>query len=171
MNDTANTILGAIVGGLLILFGIYLFTKPLTTLLSVAILLALGMLARGIFAILGFFRKRSALGHNDTLLLVGGILFTLLGILLLANPGFSAGVILAMVAFWFIFDGVFGLMRSFAIPTAGKWIGILISALLLIFGISLVWNPIKAVIALNILVGLSLILSGLQVIVAAFEDA
>jgi uncharacterized membrane protein HdeD (DUF308 family) len=164
MRKNGNKIISIILGVLLIILGFYLLNKPLTTLLSAAIILAVGILARGISAGIGFFKKRSETGKNDALLIITAILYIIFGLILLINPGLSASVVLYLVAFWFIFDGITGLYTSSAIGFAIKWIGIVLSVILLIFGISLLFNPLRALWALNILVGVSLIVNGFQTI-------
>lgn len=161
-----NKVVSVILGVLLIIFGIYLFNRPITTLLSVTMLLAAGVLFRAITGIILFFTRRSDTGHNDWWLLISSILFGIFGLILAFNPALTATVVLYMVGFWFIIEGISGIYLSSHIrrSTGWKWAGIIIGVILLIFGISLVFNPLRSLIALNVLVGLALLFNGIQIL-------
>ncbi|MFM1581710.1 DUF308 domain-containing protein [Helcococcus bovis] len=169
MKKSENKFLSIGIGIALVILGIYLLSTPILTLLSIATLLAFTILIRGIFTGVVFFKNKSS-NNTNWILLLNSIIFVILGLILLFNPKISSTLVLYLVSAWFIVDGITGLSVGLKLNNKFKWFSIIISILLIIYGLSLAIDPIRALFALNILVGLSVITDGVQSILNAFLE-
>ncbi|MEH1804361.1 HdeD family acid-resistance protein [Nostoc sp.] len=98
------------------------------------------------------------------------ILMILLGIIAIAFP-FFASVASTLIFGWvFIFAGITQIVYAFQSRGAGKVVGKLILGLLyLLAGILIVVNPLKGVLALTLVLGITIFLQGIIQVSIAFQ--
>ena len=104
------------------------------------------------------------------LYLAEGIVLVLLGLLAIAVP-LLAGLAAAIFIGWLLFiSGIVGLVSSFGARHApGFWWGLLSSALALIAGLVLVWNPVQGVLTLTLVLIAYFLIDGIATIMWAVE--
>jgi uncharacterized membrane protein HdeD (DUF308 family) len=99
-----------------------------------------------------------------------GVISIIGGILALANP-FVATLAATTIAAWvFIFVGIVEIVGAFSVEGALAKIGnILLGALAVFLGISILQHPLAGVISLTLLVGILFIASGVFKVIMAFS--
>jgi len=152
-----------IIGILLILLGFYTISTPVAAFLTLAILFSWSFIISGILEII------FAVQNKDE---VDGILYTLFGILLIANPLLSASTLAFIVGFYALFKSFQLLSFSFDLKNYGSksWGWNLLFAILgIIFSFILLWNPLFAGFSLVIWTGMAISTVGFAACVFAFQ--
>ena len=175
LNSIKNTIkhwyIPLLVGILFVIVGIVVFTSPMNSLVTLALLFSLsfifGGLSEAIFSIL----NRNQL-PNWGWSLVFGIFTLVVGILLFINPAISILSLSFYVGFVILFRSISAISFSLDLKKFGSknWGGLLIFGILgAIFSFILIYNPIFAGIGVVILIALSFLFAGLFSIFLAFQ--
>ena len=161
-----------VVGGILLIVGsIFSFTHPLATFATLAVMLGVVTIARGIMLILDYNKLKKLSPSRANFSLVLAVFLIILGIIFFANPSFSVIVLTFAVAFWFILDAIHGIANAGMYKEIGNWpytLGIVLSILLLISGIILLFNPVITLLSIPFLIGCALMVIGLIHIVYGF---
>ena len=161
----------AIIGVLLIVFGIYIFTTPLETYGTLTMLFSLSFLFSGIAETFFSVQNRKII-EGWGWYLTGGIFNSVIGLMLLSRPEISAFTLPLVVGFTLMFRSIQGLGFSFELKNYGslKWGNLAIASILgLVFSIILLFNPIFTGISLVVMTALSFIFSGITGIVLGFQ--
>lgn len=161
----------AIIGVLLIVFGIYIFTTPLETYGTLTMLFSLSFLFSGIAETLFSVQNRKII-EGWGWYLTGGIFNSIIGLMLLSRPEISAFTLPLVVGFTLMFRSIQGLGFSFELKNYGslKWGNLAIASILgLVFSIILLFNPIFTGISLVVMTALAFIFSGITGIVLGFQ--
>lgn len=161
----------AIIGVLLIVFGIYIFTTPLETYSTLTMLFSLSFLFSGIAETLFSVQNRKII-EGWGWYLTGGIFNSVIGLMLLSRPEISAFTLPLVVGFTLMFRSIQGLGFSFELKNYGslKWGNLAIASILgLVFSIILLFNPIFTGISLVVMTALAFIFSGITGIVLGFQ--
>ena len=161
----------AIIGVLLIVFGIYIFTTPLETYATLTMLFSLSFLFSGIAETFFSVQNRKII-EGWGWYLTGGIFNTVIGLMLLSRPEISAFTLPLVVGFTLMFRSIQGLGFSFELKNYGslKWGNLAIVSILgLVFSIILLFNPIFTGISLVVMTALAFIFSGITGIVLGFQ--
>lgn len=161
----------AIIGALLIVFGIYIFTTPLETYGTLTMLFSLSFLFSGIAETFFSVQNRKII-EGWGWYLTGGIFNSVIGLMLLSRPEISAFTLPLVVGFTLMFRSIQGLGFSFELKNYGslKWGNLAIASILgLVFSIILLFNPIFTGISLVVMTALAFIFSGITGIVLGFQ--
>jgi len=150
-------------GVITIILGIIAMSIPLIVGSWVALLIGVVVLIAGISRLWWGFKST---GGQRVFLLVVGVLTTLCGVVMLANPVFTAGVLTILLAIYFIADGVFEILGSLSMRPDQGWGWLLFAGLIsLLLGIA-IWQqfPLSGLVAIGVLLGIKLIFAGLLMI-------
>jgi uncharacterized membrane protein HdeD (DUF308 family) len=160
-----------IIGLLLIAMGIYIFTVPLATYLTLTAFFTASFIASGILEIYFSVANRNEIDGWGWYL-TGGILTLFVGILLAVEPGISATTLPFFVGFSLLFKSFQGLGLAFDLKNYGilRWGNLALTSVLgIIFSLLLVMNPIFTGISLVTLTAFAFIFAGISGIVLAFD--
>ncbi len=160
-----------IIGILLILLGFYTIYTPVAAFLTLAILFSWSFIISGILEIIFAVQNKDEVDGWGWYL-TGGILYTLFGILLIANPLLSASTLAFIVGFYALFKSFQLLSFSFDLKNYGSksWGWNLLFAILgIIFSFILLWNPLFAGFSLVIWTGMAISTVGFAACVFAFQ--
>jgi len=161
----------AIIGVLFIVLGVYIFTVPEMTYLSLVVLFSYSFLFSGVLEIWFSIENRREL-EGWGWYLASGIFSLLIGILLVIHPVMAAATLPLFVGFSLLFRSFQGLGFAFELRNYGvlKWGNLaLVSVLGIIFSFLLIANPIVTGVSLVVLTALSFIFVGVNAIVLAFQ--
>lgn len=161
-----------LVGIILIAISIFVLRNPDITILTLTILFGIIAIVRGIMLIVAYYRFKELTSFKLVIGLIIGILLVAIGIVFLAWPDLAGRVFAYLVAIWFIFDSINHLINSNLVRPIGKSIYVLCiicSLLLLAGGIILLLNPEILGLSVTCLIGVSLIISGIDYIIFAFS--
>lgn len=151
-----------LVGIVLLLLGIYVFITPLASYLALSLIFSISFLVSGILQITFSLVNRKEL-HSWGWYLAGGILYALLGLILVSHPELSIATLPFVVGFFLLFKSVNALAWAYDLKHMGvrRWGNIAIAAVLgIIFSFILLWNPIFAGASLVIWTGLAFMFAG-----------
>jgi uncharacterized membrane protein HdeD (DUF308 family) len=160
--------LSFLAGIIFIIASIFILKNPKALIISFGII----AIVRGIMLIGAYSSVKELTTLRLKISLTVGILFVIIGIVLLAWPDFAARAYAYLVAVWFIADAINNLINSSFVRPAGKsllvaWI--ICSILLLAGGIVLLLHPLIVGRSITWLVALSLMFSGIDYIIFAFS--
>jgi uncharacterized membrane protein HdeD (DUF308 family) len=159
------TVLSIICGVILIVGGISMMCTPFATFLSAGYFISIMLLAYGIVGLIKTFQKRSYVLET-----VMSILALIFGIIALVHPEIDLvwdGILLYMVAFWFLFRGIFDIVLGFRTKSVNSgWIwGVIVGILSIILGCYSFAHPAVAALTTGILIGLYFVDSGIGMII------
>lgn len=163
-----------ITGVCMILLGIFSLTSPGSMFASLTILYGVIAIITGVCDIVFYIKAERYTGFGPVVALVCGILSVMAGVMLLTHP--EAGVWAASILFplWFITHCVSRLSHLDLIRiTAGTfyfYFSLVVNVLGLILGASMMFEPVFTIFAAGVLIGIYLILSGIESIVLAFSE-
>ncbi len=152
-----------IVGLVYIALGIWTFSTPVITYLSLSLLFASALLFFGVLEIYFSIANQEKL-NGWGWYLVGGIFDIILGVMIFRYPGLTAFIFAFFVGFWLMFAGIRAIGTALEVRTytasAWGWF-LLIGILLLIFSFFIIWNPIFGSMGLVMMTSLALLSAGI----------
>lgn len=160
-----------LVGIIFIALGIYVFTVPVATYLTLAIFFSVSFLVSGLFET--FFAATNHKSLNGWgWYLVSGILHLVIGVYLTTHPEISIAVLPYVVGFTVLFRSFLSLGLAFEMKSSGvlNWGNVAIASVLgILLSFLLIANPIFSGLSLVILTALSFVFSGIASVVIAFN--
>lgn len=151
----------------LILGGLLLF-KPGLTLAVIVVFLGVYWLVSGVFSLFGAFTSRGD-GQRGWML-SSGLLGIIAGLIVIGNPlvatVLAPTILILIVGFIGVIIGAIGLVQAFK---GGGWGAGLWGAISIIFGLLLIFNPLEAVVALPLLLGVLGVIAGLALFFMSFR--
>jgi uncharacterized membrane protein HdeD (DUF308 family) len=151
-------------GALSIIFGVMIMAWPGITLKAFLIILAMYLVAVGVVMLVGAIVNREGRWIGTALV---GVISAVAGLYVFANPQISALVALSVIAVWAIAVGMLQIVAGF--EGKNNWLMIFAGAVYTLFGFYIFANPAGGALTLVWLIGLSTIISGVFLVVAAFE--
>ncbi len=163
MNNSLNLRSGIelLKGEIALILAIIIFSNPAKALVTLATWLGvLAMIVGAVMIFMALWKKRGFW----QMLLAQGIFNAILGLLVVAYPKVSAGLVIFVVGIWIT---VFGVIQLFAYMQTkevlpGKSL-ILLSALLsLLMGVLLMFNPFEGAVMVTVILGIYAVVIGLS---------
>jgi uncharacterized membrane protein HdeD (DUF308 family) len=155
-----------ILGVLWILFGMFVLSYNVGSLLALAVFAGVTFIGTGITQILGAGRAESW----RWLYLVGGVLSILAGIIAFVWPGRTLLVISEILAWFLVFKGIVDVVGALAgIGHAWWWVTLIVGILELLLGIWAAGYPGRSLFVFVNLVGIYAMFYGFGEIFAAFD--
>lgn len=170
-NTIKHWYIPAIIGTLFILLGIYLFTTPLTTYLTLTMLFSLSFLFSGILELVFAIQNKNEI-EGWGWYLTGGIFDILLGIVLVVIPAIAATTLPIFIGIALLFRSIQGLGFSFELRHYGLkqyWHLSLLSIFGIVLSFLIISNPIVTGMSLAIIIALTFILAGIAGIILAVQ--
>ena len=160
-----------VTGIIFILLGIYIFTVPLETYLTLSYLFSISFIVSGVLEILFSIQNRSLLSGWGWYLTSGLLTFGI-GIYLIANPEISIATLPFVAGFTLLFRSAYGLGFSFDLKEYGviEWGNIaILSVIGIIVSFLLLFNPLFTGVSLIVITGLAFITTGTVAILLSFR--
>ena len=153
-------------GVLWILFGMFVLSYNVGSLLALAVFAGVTFLMTGVTQVLGASRVESW----QWLYLLGGVLSILAGIVAFAWPGRTLLVLAGILAWFLVFKGIVDVVGALAsIGRAWWWIGLIVGILELLLGIWAAGYPGRSLFVFVNVVGIYAMFYGFGEIFAAFD--
>jgi uncharacterized membrane protein HdeD (DUF308 family) len=148
-----------LIGLVTLLLGLIVAFHPSASLNVIAVLLGVLMIVTGLFHLVRMFS--SAESHR-VWLGVSGLLFVVLGVILIRHPDFTVTVIGLTVGIGWIIQGLSALALGFSGDAeGGRGLWIILGIISLIGGIVITAVPVKSITAIAVLIGIWFIVLGL----------
>lgn len=157
-----NATWALVLGVLLIIGGIAAMTSPLLAGSAVALMVGWLLLISGVFQVLFAFWAKAGV-----MALVLGVLTTLAGGYLVANPGVAIASLVMFLALYLLLSGVSEAVLAFAARPEAGWGWLLFNAVvsILLGAVMFFQFPLTGAIALGLLLGFKLLATGLVTVV------
>ena len=178
---TARKTLFVILGILMILAGITCFFTPIETSSVIPFIFGLAMVIDGIGRIIAWFSIREYAPQSGWVL-ASSIISLVFGLMLTTSPMLQVSVgvfVVLMTGWWILALGVIRIVHAFHLLKLKResdgfgfgeklgsnwWIALILGALLTIFGIIVILNPMLGLGVIGVLVGCSVITAGVNLI-------
>ncbi len=160
-----------IIGLLFLVLGIYIFTTPVETYLTLSILFSLSFLISGLSDMIFSIQNRKGLPGWGWYL-ISGIISVLLGLYLIRYPGVSMVVLPFVVGFTMLFRSAYLLGFAFDLKSYGaaNWGNLAIASILgMLLSFLLLANPIFTGMSLSILTAFTFIFIGISSMMLSFS--
>jgi len=154
---------GMAVGVIAVVAGVLALMSPLVAGLSVALVVAVLLIASGVSRLFLAFRMGS-FGHGLLVFLIG-LLSIIVGAYMLGRPGMALATLTLVLAVFFFVDGIFEIVWAFRLRPIRGWGWTLLSGVVaLALGI-MIWRqyPVSGLWAVGTLAGVHLIFGGTAV--------
>ena len=152
-----------------VIIGILVLALPGLTLITLIYLLGAFILVDGIIAVVaGFLRP-----YGKWSLILGGILAIIIALLVFFWPHITAIILLYLIAAWAIVSGIAAMVTAFSLGAVigQEWLLAIAGAILLLFGLFLLFRPGAGILSLLWLLGAALIAYGVLLFIRAFIPA
>lgn len=159
-----------LIGLIFIITGIYAFMTPLESYIALSFLFSISFLVSGISEIIFSIANRKEI-DNWGWPLAFGIITTLIGLLLVSNPGISMVTLSFYIGFLVLFRSTGAVSYAMDLKRYGvsEWSNLMIIGVLgILLSFILIWNPFFAGIAAVYWTGLTLIIGGIFSVYLAF---
>ena len=161
--DIKNWWILMVLGILFVVLGIFVFTNPLESYMTIAVFFAVSMLISGLF------QKWFAISNRDELIgwgwqLALGIMEAIIGIVLLFNLNFTMSVLPIYVGFWLLFKAFALIGFSFELKSykvSNWWYYLVFGLFLTILSWFIILNPLFGGITIVVWTGIALIVAGI----------
>jgi len=150
--------------------GIFLFTKPETTISTISYVLGIIIILLGSFAFGKYFQSREE-GSKFNFSLIYGVLSFIIGLILILNPTALATLIPFVIGFWMVINSTVKIQYSLNLKQYENkaWIPTFVIGLLtLICGLVMIFNPFEGALLITKMIGLFIIIYSILDIVEAF---
>lgn len=162
-----------IIGLILIVGGLFSLICPMRTFTLILKAMGLVALTTSLAFVVRFFRMRATYGWRSSFSLTLAVFSLAVGLLFLIKPEETTNVLIYIVGIWFIAYAVFALFASFPLRILSRglfWLVLAIGCLMLLSGILLLVMPEALGISLGVMIGVSLLLNGLEFVLLALGD-
>ena len=154
---------------LFIVTGIFLLLKPETAINIVCYVLGVILVLWGVVSVIQFFSDKNSTSYLSLSFIFGAFVF-IFGIIILIKPSIIASIVPLLLGVWMVINGVTKLSYSLSIYKASKNIlSIVGSILIVIFGITLIFNPFEGAKGLTQIIGIALIVYSVLDLIESFS--
>lgn len=161
-----------VMGVLLIVLGIFSFLYPNSTLTGVVVIYGAVAIITGIADIVFYVRIDRHTGFGPTVSLLTGVLSVMSGVMLLVYPGSGKWILSLLFPIWFITHCISRLSHLNMIRfIAGKftyYFTLIINIVGLVLGFLMVFHPYISLLSAGYIIGVYLILLGIDSLMMAF---
>ena len=154
---------------LFIVTGIFLLLKPETAINIVCYVLGVILVLWGVVSVIQFFSDKNSTSYLSLSFIFGAFVF-IFGIIILIKPSIIASIVPLLLGVWMVINGVTKLSYSLSIYKASKNIlSVVGSILIVIFGITLIFNPFEGAKGLTQIIGIALIVYSVLDLIESFS--
>ncbi|MGI6027460.1 MAG: HdeD family acid-resistance protein [Candidatus Scatomorpha sp.] len=162
-----------ILGVLLIVLGIYSFSRPASALAGVTYLYGILALITGVIDIVFYVKLEQRTGFGPGLSLAGGILSVIAGLLILLYPSAGAWALMVLFPIWFIAHCISRLTRLPLIRLAGRsgyyYFTLILNILGIVLGFLMIVDPMISIFSIGYVIGIYLLFLGIDSLVSALD--
>ena len=174
-------VISVILGALMIIAGVYCFFTPVETSTVIPFVLGIVMIGDGIGRIVTWFDIRDIV-RQSAWVLVSAVVSLIFGLMLAFSPvlQMSVGVFVVLLTGWWILAlGIIRIVHAFHLLKIKResdgfgfgemlgsnwWIALILGALLTLFGVIVILNPMLGLGVIGVLIGCGVITAGVNLI-------
>jgi uncharacterized membrane protein HdeD (DUF308 family) len=151
-----------------IIMGLVITGSPIAATLAVEILIGFVLIIGGIISIIGAFFSGN--WKRLLLILLSGILYLVVGVLLLKNPLQGVLTLTILLAAFLLVEGIFKVIHAFQMKPAPNWIWLLMSGVASVILGVMIWGgfPQSSSFVIGLLVGIYFLINGITMVMFSF---
>ena len=154
---------------LFIATGIFLLLKPETAINIICYVLGVILVLWGVVSIIQFFSDKNSTSYLSLNFIFGAFVF-IFGIIILIKPSIIASIVPLLLGVWMVINGVTKLSYSLSIyKTSKNMLSIIGSIFIIVFGVTLIFNPFEGAKGLTQIIGISLIVYSILDLIESFS--
>lgn len=161
-------------GILLTLLGIFTLFRPESAITGVVMIYGIIAVITGILDVLFYVKMDRYMGFGPTISLITGILSVMSGMMLLVYPNAGKWILALLFPIWFISHCISGLSHLNVVRLMNGsfhyYFSLVMNILGLIMGFLMLFNPIASILSFGTIIGIYLILLGIDSIVMALSS-
>jgi uncharacterized membrane protein HdeD (DUF308 family) len=151
-----------------VIMGLVIAGSPMAATIAVDILIGFVLIIGGVISIIGAFFTGD--WKRFLLVLLSGILYLVVGVLLLKNPMAGVLTLTLLLAAFLLVEGFFKIIHAFQMKPAPNWVWLLVSgAASVILGV-MIWGqfPQSGAFIIGLLVGIYFLINGITMVMFSF---
>jgi len=151
-----------------VIMGLVIAGSPMAATIAVDILIGFVLIIGGVISIIGAFFTGD--WKRFLLVLLSGILYLVVGVLLLKNPMAGVLTLTLLLAAFLLVEGFFKIIHAFQMKPAPNWVWLLVSgAASVILGV-MIWGqfPESGAFIIGLLVGIYFLINGITMVMFSF---
>lgn len=155
-------------GIIYVIMGFIIVGMPAAATLALEFLLGFVLIVGGIIAVAGSFFAGD--WKRSLLVVLSGILYVIVGVLLLKNPVAGVLTLTLLLAAFLLVEGFFKIIHAYQMRPSPNWVWLLVSgAASVILGI-MIWAgfPATSAFIIGLLVGISFLMNGITMVMVSF---
>ena len=146
---------------LFIVTGIFLLLRPETAINVVCYVIGVILVLWGVVSIIQFFSDKNSTNYLSLSFIFGSFVF-IFGIIILIKPAIVASIVPLLIGVWMVINGVTKLSYSLSIYKFSKnMLSVIGSIFIIVFGVTLIFNPFEGAKGLTQIIGIFLIVYSL----------
>lgn len=155
-------------GVIYIIMGLVIAGSPMASTLAIEIFLGFILIVGGIISVVGSFFSGN--WKRLALILLSGILYLVVGVMLLKNPMAGVLTLTILLAAFLLVEGIFKIIHSFQMKPAANWGWLLVSGIASVVLGVMIWGefPESSAFIIGLLVGIYFLLNGISMVMISF---
>jgi uncharacterized membrane protein HdeD (DUF308 family) len=151
-----------------LIMGFVITGSPMAATFAVEILIGFVLIIGGIISIIGAFFSGN--WKRLLLILLSGILYLVVGVLLLKNPLKGVLTLTILLAAFLLVEGIFKIIHAFQMKPAPNWIWLLVSGVASVILGFMIWGgfPQSSTFIIGLLVGIYFLINGITMVMFSF---
>ena len=147
---------------ILFIIGLFLVIKSETTLFAISYFVGIILIIWGIVPVIGYFTNKETQSYLDFSFIIG-IFALIFGIIVIINPSIIGSIIPLLVGIWMFINGITKLQYAIMLKkyNTNSTSALVISIIILLCGLTLIFNPFKGAVVLTKLIGIFVIVYSL----------
>ena len=146
---------------LFIVTGIFLLLRPETAINVVCYVIGVILVLWVVVSIIQFFSDKNSTNYLSLSFIFGSFVF-IFGIIILIKPAIVASIVPLLIGVWMVINGVTKLSYSLSIYKFSKnMLSVIGSIVIIVFGVTLIFNPFEGAKGLTQIIGIFLIVYSL----------
>jgi uncharacterized membrane protein HdeD (DUF308 family) len=151
-----------------VIMGLVIAGSPMAATIAVDILIGFVLIIGGVVSIIGAFFTGD--WKRFLLVLLSGILYLVVGVLLLKNPMAGVLTLTLLLAAFLLVEGFFKIIHAFQMKPAPNWVWLLVSGVASVILGVMIWGqfPQSGAFIIGLLVGIYFLINGITMVMFSF---
>ena len=151
-----------------VIMGLVIAGSPMAATIAVDILIGFVLIIGGVISIIGAFFTGD--WKRFLLVLLSGILYLVVGVLLLKNPMAGVLTLTLLLAAFLLVEGFFKIIHAFQMKPAPNWVWLLVSGAASVILWVMIWGqfPQSGAFIIGLLVGIYFLINGITMVMFSF---
>lgn len=151
-----------------VIMGLVIAGSPMAATIAVDILIGFVLIIGGVISIIGAFFTGD--WRRFLLVLLSGILYLVVGVLLLKNPMAGVLTLTLLLAAFLLVEGFFKIIHAFQMKPAPNWVWLLVSGVASVILGVMIWGqfPQSGAFIIGLLVGIYFLINGITMVMFSF---